>query len=154
MTPFQKILVPVDFGEAMQPALDLAIAVARRFDSDLTLVHAFDLAPFTSMTPFEPIIDIEPLVVAAEGELKKVLTKVRASWPKTECELRRGAPYEVILAVARAHASDLIVVGSHGRRGIARVLLGSVAERVVRLSPVPVLTVHPPAAAGATATAA
>ena len=146
MTSFQHILVPVDFGDAMQPAIDVALAVAKKFESRITLVNAFDVGPFATMTPFAPALDVEPLIAAAEKELKSSLTKVRADWPKTDAFFRRGAPYEAILESAKAHDCDLIVIGTHGRRGMARALLGSVAERVVRLSSIPVLTVHPPPA--------
>jgi nucleotide-binding universal stress UspA family protein len=144
MTPFEHVLVPVDFGDAMQPGIDLAVSLARSLDARITLLFAFDLSPFTTMTPFAPPIDVEPLIVASEKELKGVLAKVRALWPKTEAELRRGAPCDAILEAAKAHACDLVVIGSHGHRGMARALLGSVAEKVVRLAPIPVLTVHPP----------
>jgi nucleotide-binding universal stress UspA family protein len=154
MTPFQNILVPVDFGEAMQPAIDLAVALARSFDARLTLVTAFDLTPFTSVTPFTPAIDIEPLVASTEKELKSVLAKLRAAWPRSEAELQRGTAYDVILGSAKKHGCDLVVIGTHGRRGVARFLLGSVAERIVRLSPIPVLTVHPPPQGGEAASAA
>jgi nucleotide-binding universal stress UspA family protein len=154
MTPFQNILVPVDFGDAMQPGLDLAVALAQKFDARITLVNAFDLTPFTAMVPMAPPIDIEPLIASVEKELKKVLAATRTTWPKAEAELRRGSPYDVILDVAKAHGCDLIVIGTHGRRGLARVLLGSVAEKIVRLSPIPVLTVHPAPEARKAATAA
>jgi nucleotide-binding universal stress UspA family protein len=154
MTPFQHILVPVDFGDAMQPGIDLAVALARKLDARITLVTGFDLSPFTTLTPFAPPIDLEPLIAASERELQKVLAKTREAWPACDAELRRGAPYDVILDVARARHCDVIVIGSHGRRGLARALLGSVAEKVVRLSPIPVLTVHPKPSAGDAASAA
>jgi len=79
---------------------------------------------------------------------------VRAEGPRTDAVFRQGTPFDVILDVAKSEGCDLIVIGTHGRRGVARVLLGSVAERVVRLSPVPVLTVHPAPRAEKAATAA
>ena len=142
MTPFQHILVPVDFGDAMQPGIDLAIALARKLDAKLTLVNAFDLTPFTTMTPFAPPIDVEPLIAASERELKKVLAKVRAEWPNCDAELRRGPPCDTIIEAAKGHRCDVIVIGTHGRRGVARVLLGSVAEGVTRNAPCPVLLVR------------
>jgi nucleotide-binding universal stress UspA family protein len=143
MTPFQHLLVPVDFGDAMQPGIDLAVALARQLDARITLLFVFDLSPFTTMSPFAPPIDVEPLIVASEKELHGVLTKVRAQWPKAEAALRRGPPSDTIVEAAKAFGCDLVVIGSRGRRGVARALLGSVAEKVVRLSPIPVLTVHP-----------
>jgi nucleotide-binding universal stress UspA family protein len=143
MTRFQHILVPVDFGEAMHPAIDLAVALARKFEGQLTLVYAFDPSPFTAMAPLAPQIDVEPLIASAETELKKVLAQLRAQWPRSDSLLRRGLPCDVILEAAKQHGCDSMVIGTHGRRGMARFLLGSVAEKIVRLSSVPVLTVHP-----------
>jgi nucleotide-binding universal stress UspA family protein len=154
MALFQHILVPVDFGDAMRPGLDLAVALARSFDARITLVHAFDASPFTSMDPLSGQIDIEPLLTSAETELKGALVKLRAEWPKSEAVLRRAAACDAVLEVAKERHCDLIVVGTHGRHGVARLLLGSVAEKIVRLSPVPVLTVHPrPFAVGAASAA-
>jgi nucleotide-binding universal stress UspA family protein len=144
MTRFQHILVPVDFGAAMHPGIDLAVVLARKFDSRVTLVHAFDISPFTAISPLAtPVIDVEPLLETAEKELKDVLSKVRVEWPKSEAVIRRGRTEEVILDVAKGLGCGLIVIGTHGRRGVARVLLGSIAEKIVRMSPIPVLTVHP-----------
>ena len=143
MTLFQHVLVPVDFGEAMQAGIDVAVALAQKLDARMTLIYAFDLTPFAAITPFAPPIDLEPLIASSERELGKVLAKVRAEWPQTEAVLRRGPPCDAMLEVAEARGCDLIVIGTHGRRGVSRALLGSVAEKVVRMSPIPVLTVHP-----------
>ena len=128
----------------MQPGIDLAIPVAKKLDARVTLVHAFDVAPFMTLARLAPPIDVEPILASAERELAAVLAKTRAEWPKTDSAFRRGAPEEAILDAAKTLGCDLIVIGTHGRRGLSRVLLGSVAERIVRLSPVPVLTLRPP----------
>jgi nucleotide-binding universal stress UspA family protein len=154
MTLFQHILVPVDFGDAMQAGIDVAVGLAHKLDARITLVHAFDITPFAAMTPFAPPIDLEPLIASSERELSKVAAKVRAEWPQTETVLRRGSPCEAILEVGRARGCDLIVIATHGRRGVARVLLGSVTEKVVRTSLIPVLTVHPGRLAERTTSAA
>ena len=143
MLPFQHILVPVDFGAAMQPAIDAALLFARKFDAKVTLVNTFDVTAYSLITPFAPPIDVEPLILASEEELKKVTERVRAEWPKTESLFERGSAAEGIVEAAKTGNADLIVLGTHGRRGVSRLLLGSVAESVVRLSPIPVMTVHP-----------
>ena len=143
MTSFQNILVPIDFGDAMQPAIDLAVSLASKLDARLTLVNAFDMTPFMIATPYAPPIDMEPTVEAMERALRDVAAEVRKAWGKTESVLVRGTPMDVILETAAARGCDLIVIGSHGRHGFARVMLGSIAEKVVRFSPLPVLTVHP-----------
>ncbi len=143
MTSFQHILVPIDFGDAMQPGIDLAVGVARKLDAKITLLNTFDATPFTTLARFAPPVDVAPIIASCERELASVLAKVRADWPKSEAVFRRGPPQDAILEAAKSLGCDLIVIGTHGRHGVARVLLGSVAERIVRLSPVPVLTVHP-----------
>jgi nucleotide-binding universal stress UspA family protein len=77
----------------------------------------------------------------AQIALDRALEKTRATFPRAESVLVRGDPCEGILHVARERNADLIVMGTHGRRGLSRAFLGSVAERVVRTSPTPVLTV-------------
>ncbi len=155
MTPFQHILVPVDFGDAMQPGIDLAVTLARKFEARITLVNAFDLTPFTTMTPLAPMLDVEPAIVASEAELEEAARDdLEPTGQRPTPIFRRGTAYEAILAVAKDQGCDLIVLGTHGRRGVARLLLGSVAERIVRLSPIPVLTVHPAPAVEKAASAA
>jgi nucleotide-binding universal stress UspA family protein len=146
MKSFQHILVPIDIGDDVPFSVAMALGMARKFDARITLVHAFDLTPFLTTGPFAPPIDVEPVVAAAEKCLKSAKEKISTEWPKTEAVFQRGRPGDTILEVAKTHGCDLIVIGTHGRRGIARVLMGSVAERVVRLSPIPVLTVHPDSA--------
>ncbi len=143
MAPFKHILVPVDFGAAMQPAIELAVSLARRTDAHITLLNVFDITPFTSTSPFAAIIDVEPLIAAAESELQSLLAKVHEQWPKSEAVLYRGPAHEAILEAVKARGCDLLLLGTHGRAGMARAFMGSVAERIVRASPVPVLTVHP-----------
>ena len=154
MSPFQHILVPVDFGEATTPAVDLALSVARASDARVTLLHAFDVSPFVSTSPFMPPIDTGPIVTALEAEMKALAEKTRAKWAKTDSLVRSGNVQDIIAQVVKSLGCDLIVIGTHGRRGVSHALLGSVAEKVVRLSTVPVLTVRPPPPAKATANVA
>lgn len=143
MGPFQNILVPVDFGDATEPAIDLSTKLARVFDAQITLIHAFDVTPFMTMSPLVPPLDVEPVLASLEGEMKGLVERTRARWPRVEGLVRRGLVYQTVLDLAKARRCDLIIIGTHGRRGVAHVLLGSVAEKVVRLSTIPVLTVHP-----------
>jgi nucleotide-binding universal stress UspA family protein len=143
MIPFKQILVPIDFGVAMQPAIDLALALAEAAGAKVTLVHAFDVMPFTNVSPYAMQIDAEPILAGLERELKAVCERTRAKWRNVDAVIARGAPLDVILDTTKARECDLIVIGTHGRHGLSRALLGSVAERVVRSSLVPVLTVHP-----------
>ena len=154
MSPFRHILVPVDFGDATEPAIKLALSIADADDIPITLVHSFDISVFAAASPFAPPVDVEPILAAAERELRMLRERTQARHPRTDAVFRRGPPYDAILEVAQSLGCDLIVVGTHGRRGLSRALLGSVAERVVRLSTIPVLTVHPATATHAKASAA
>jgi nucleotide-binding universal stress UspA family protein len=89
-----------------------------------------------------PVDLVTPLADAADEQLAAVLPALRARHPGVEGLVRVGVPWEQILAAAAEVSAELVVVGTHGRRGLAHVVLGSVAERVVQLSPVPVLTVR------------
>lgn len=142
----KNILVPVDFGEASDAALDYAVDLAEGTDAKVFVLHTFEI----------PIVGLPDGVVAATAELtgrivnaaQKALDDLSKRYdgrkvPVTTI-LKQGDAREVILAEAKDLGADLIVIGTHGRRGIARALIGSVAESVVRTSPVPVLTVHGP----------
>jgi nucleotide-binding universal stress UspA family protein len=150
MTPFRHVLVPVDFGVATDAAVDAAVSLARAFGAKVTLFHAFDASPFVAVQPYAPVIDLEPVFASLEKTLAALRDRVaKSSGLPVEGVLVRGDVYAAIVEAAKSHHADLIVIGTHGRRGLAHALLGSVAEKVVRLAPVPVLTVHPaPAAAG------
>jgi nucleotide-binding universal stress UspA family protein len=154
MSRFAHILVPVDFGDATQPAVDLALSLATSFDAKVTLLYAFDVTPFVAPSAFMLPLDVEPIVASYEKELNALRDKTQARWAKLDAVLRQGNVYETILDVAKVRGCDLIVMGTHGRRGLSHALLGSVAEKIVRLSSVPVLTVRPAAAQAAKATAA
>lgn len=142
----KNILVPVDFGEASDAALDYAVDLAEGTDAKVFVLHTFEI----------PIVGLPDGVVAATAELtgrivnaaQKALddTLKRYAGRKVPVTaiLKQGDAREIILSQAKELGADLIVIGTHGRRGIARALIGSVAESVVRTSPLPVLTVHAP----------
>jgi nucleotide-binding universal stress UspA family protein len=136
---FRHILVPTDFGEPAEQALELAIELAQKFDSKLTLFHSYVLPSLPYTTGL--IMPMEEIANAAQKALESALARARTRYPKCEGLVQAGAAHERILAVAKETGADMIAMGTHGRRGVAHFMLGSVAERVVRLSPVPVLTV-------------
>ncbi|HEY4117828.1 MAG TPA: universal stress protein [Byssovorax sp.] len=154
MNGFQRILVATDFGESSAAAVDMAIDLATKFDAELTVAHVYEPpVPYDSGFGY-PAPMFADLGDMAAQELAKELARVKARYPRAVSMLRTGVAWEGTLAAAQQQRADLIVLGTHGRRGISRALLGSVAEKVVRLSPVAVLTVHgvapsiPKAAAG------
>jgi nucleotide-binding universal stress UspA family protein len=146
MSSFRHVLGATDFSECSKAALDAAIELAKRYGSALTLVHVFTLPIYPYMDIVPMTIDIEtPAREAASEGLHKALAAARTQLPSAEAVLKQaGAVWEQILATAREVGACLIVLGTHGRTGVSHALIGSVAERVVRHSPVPVLTVCRP----------
>jgi nucleotide-binding universal stress UspA family protein len=140
MSAFKHVLVATDLSDASTPAIDLAVSIARQGGAALTLVHACELPVFPEGLP--PVDYVTPLTTAAGRRLDELLAGLRDRCPDAKRVLKVGAPWEEILAAAAEVGADLVVVGTHGRRGLVHAMLGSVAERVVRLSPIPVLTVR------------
>jgi len=146
MAPFRHVLVATDFSECSNAALETGIELASRYGAALTLVHVFSLPVYPYMDIVPMAIDIQtPAREAASEELQKALATARAHLPSAQAVLKEdGATWEQILATAREAHADLIVLGTHGRTGVSHALIGSVAERVVRHSHVPVLTICVP----------
>ena len=146
MKPIKRILAPVDFSAAGQRALDEAMGLARTLGASVTLLHAYTLPqpiPDAGVAYGPEVIDA--LDLAARDRLDKLRDELRRGDAATPIDTRAvlGVAHEEIVAEARRGGYDLVVMGTHGRTGWRHLILGSVAERVVRLSPVAVLTVHP-----------
>lgn len=137
---FKHIVVPTDFGAAAQAALDLGISLAETYGAQLTLTHVFGVPMGYA---YDGIVSwpIDDLRRVATEELDKATVEAKSRFPGIKSYLGMGDVTQQILDLVAASRVDLIVMGTHGRRGISRVLLGSVAEKTVRLSSVPVLTV-------------
>jgi len=140
MINLKHVLVPTDFGAASEAALMYGRTLARRFGADLHLLHVMD------NTFLRPMAG-DPLAVKA-STYKLLHGKLTAA-DRADLHGRvvvevSDDPHDVIVEYAKAHGIDLIVMGTHGRHGAAHVLMGSVAERVVRSAPCPVLTVRQP----------
>jgi nucleotide-binding universal stress UspA family protein len=144
MSAFKHILVPTDFGKASQRALEVALELAVQNGAKLTLLHVYELPEKDDDIDFEhlPADRYRPFDQAVREPLDAALASARASLPTATALLRSGHPRERILEVTRESGVDLVVMGTHGHRGILHALIGSVAERIVQLSPVPVLTVR------------
>ena len=146
MSRFRRILHATDFSTASAPAFAEALALARQERAELRLVHV--------MTP--PAMFLEDSYLSArtfremqsrarravEARLARLLARARRAGVRAGADVREGLPAEEILRAARRRRADLIVVGTHGRSGFARAVLGSVAARVVTLARCPVLTVR------------
>ena len=140
---FHHILVPTDFSPTAQAALDLAVELARDSHALLTLVHAVELPVYSYDTLLAAPMDLyAPVRQAAQETLSKMLGEVQKQVPGAASILRPGRATDEIIDAVRTTGADLVVIGTHGRTGLTHLLLGSVAEKVVRASPVPVLTVH------------
>jgi len=139
---FRRILVPFDFGAPAERALGVAIEFARVCGASLTILYVHEV-PAHAYAGVDSTLAYSHTPVSAAGEerLDQLIRETKARYPSIEGLFRVGFPSDLILEVA-AGGYDLIVMGTHGRRGVARAALGSVAEKVVRLSTVPVLTVH------------
>jgi nucleotide-binding universal stress UspA family protein len=140
----KKILVPSDFAGPSRAAADVALELAQRFAVPLTVVHVYPVpATIYAGVPFVPVADyLQAFEDAAQSQLNSEAERLRGKGAEVNTVLKMGAPWEEILEMAKRLDVGLIVMGTHGRRGLPRALLGSVAEKVVRLSPVPVLTMH------------
>jgi nucleotide-binding universal stress UspA family protein len=145
MKPVQTILHPTDFSERSGHAFRYACLLARDLGARLVVLHV--LAPPPAAFAGE-LMSYVPPSDKTQDELWGKLHQVVAEEPGVEVEhfLEEGMPAEVILRVAETTPCDLIVMGTHGRTGLGRVLMGSVAEEVVRKAPCPVLTLKMPLA--------
>lgn len=152
MKPLRKILVPVDYSSHSKEAIRAAAELASRYDASITIAHVFELMTgveaslayalpegymlFTPQQIDDLAREYEKLLAGAKSEAEA------AGARKVETRELQGAPAFALLELAKAGGYDLIVMGTHGRRGIGRVMLGSVAEHVLREAPCPVLTVR------------
>jgi nucleotide-binding universal stress UspA family protein len=137
---FKRILVPTDFGEPAQRALEIAIELAGKLGASVTLLHVYPIV-FPVSYDEELTWPLEQIEKAAGKTLEAHLAKAKQRNASCEAILKAGSAAVEIVSVARQLKADLIVMGTHGRRGVSHLMLGSVAERVVRTAPVPVLTV-------------
>ena len=141
MFPIRKILCPTVFSDRSQPAFELACSLARDYGAELVVLH---VAQLPLLMPMEGVLVPTP-VDEAEASREQLET-IHADDPQVKLihRLAEGNAADEILAAASDLPADLIVMGSHGRSGLSRVLMGSVAEEVMRKSPCPVLTVKTP----------
>ncbi|MDR7554588.1 MAG: universal stress protein [Armatimonadota bacterium] len=143
----QRILAATDFSPGAEPALRWAMGLAARFDARVTLLHVLDLS-LGALAGLPPEMAAMPATIElaerVRAEAEEQMRRLAARFPDAVPLLREGTPRAAILEVAKEIGADLIVMGTHGRTGLAKVLFGSVAEHVVRHSPVPVLTVRQP----------
>jgi nucleotide-binding universal stress UspA family protein len=144
MALINKILVPTDFSDSAARALEYGAELATRFEIPMVLLHVYSnpvvAVPdgFIAMTP----VDVTELMTQLEKGLGEVRRRAQAlGVQQVHTVMVEGTPWDAIVRNAKDHHCDLVVMGTHGRGGIAHLLLGSVAEKVVRHAECPVLTV-------------
>jgi len=143
--PFRKILVPVDFSEHSALALQTAAELSRSYEASLAIVYVYE--PMAVAVPEGYLLFSESQLNRMFEEFHRGLAQQKqaaeaAGALRVETQLLHGFAGGEILAFAEQGGFDLIVMGTHGRRGLSHAFLGSVAERVVRSAPCPVLTVR------------
>ena len=139
-----KILVPLDFSDYSEQALHWAVGLAETWQAQILVLHVVPRTSYPVMvTGGFDIGDFEAgLRAGVEAQAKEFMAKVQNRGVPIEVRTLVGEPFHDICHTAEHEGSDLIVMGSHGRTGLSHVLLGSVAERVVRHAPCPVLVVR------------
>lgn len=144
MYDIKTIVCPVDFSPGSDRAADHAVSIAQKYGAALHLLHVYPIDVFVGPDgglTLTPEI-VKRIVEEATAGLEKLATPLRARGVDVHVEVRDGIAAEEIVRYAEKHKAELIVVGTHGRTGLSRMLVGSVAERIVRTSHVPVLTVR------------
>ena len=136
----RHILSPTDFSEHAKQAVTAAFGLAQRFGAKLSLLHVIEVPVYA----IEVALPLENLEREARRGLALLHPEAEAAHVDVARLVELGVPYQRILETARTEQVDLIVMATHGRTGLGHLFVGSVAERVVRLAPCPVLTIRPP----------
>ena len=144
MSAINRILVPTDFSAGSHAAVELACELGSRLGVPLLLMHAYAIPAYPLP---EGVVLATPeqaaeIVSKSSAALHKELDWVRARGVPVDSVIMEGDAFDAIVRVVKERGIDLIVMGTHGRRGVAHALLGSVAEKMVRRGPCPVLTVR------------
>jgi nucleotide-binding universal stress UspA family protein len=143
-----RILIPVDLSEGSRALIDYAIQLAKPFSSALEVIHAWEPPQYVApdllvASPGWNSQSLEKVAVdAATKELNELVAKVTGASVPIQHRVVVGEATSTILRVAEEGKHDLIIMGTHGRRGLPRLLLGSVAQKIVARAHCPVLTLH------------
>jgi nucleotide-binding universal stress UspA family protein len=140
----KTIMVPTDFGDASEAAIEYAIDLAKVLGAEVVLMHSFEI-PAVGFPDGALIATAEMTNRVLEGAqigLERQVSSYEDRGVRRRTVIKQGDAWRTVIATAEELGADLIVMGTHGRKGLPRALLGSVAEMVVRTAHVPVLTVH------------
>ena len=138
------ILVPTDFSDLSGYAFETAVSIARKADAPIHLLHVIEVPDYpeiTDITVFR-LLGTTNVLQEVENKLQDIATSDLCSDLQVSWSVDYDTPYEKIIATATEDVFDLVVIGSHGRKGVNRLLLGSTARKVMRYAPCPVLTVR------------
>lgn len=149
MFPFKKILVPTDFSEPSFCGLKMASEMAKHFDTEIVIVNVHKPIPQlpkprveSSETTFDISGYEKQIIKEAENNLVELGNEFLGEHPNLRVIVRKGEAAHEILKVAEEEKVDAIVIATHGRTGIAKIVFGSVAQRVVRRAKCPVVTIR------------
>jgi nucleotide-binding universal stress UspA family protein len=146
MKQVKKILFPIDFASNFEPLVPWVSTLAGKFEATVyVLFVAQDLTHFASFyVPHGNIEEFQQQAIdSAKKRMAAAVEEFSKKFPKVETCVELGVPAEKILAFAEKEKIDLIIMGAHGRTGLERAIFGSVANKVVKSAPCPVLTIHP-----------
>ena len=147
MISLKRILYPTDFSKYSLYAFDYAVSFAKQYGAKLFIVHVLPNYPLI-LGPEVTFVNVPKLEAATsehvQGEMTRLQEQCTAAGVETEALIMIGTPFVQIIEAARDKEVDLIVIATHGRTGVRHVLFGSVAERVVRMAPCPVLSIKHP----------
>lgn len=154
MIEIKRILAPTDFSAHSEKAVRYACSLAERLGAELHLIHVLSeiipAGPDPLLMPVMPPRFYEENEQQARQTLENLLKPTWGKPASVVSAVRWGSPVEAIVDYAQEQAADLIVIATHGRTGLSHVLLGSVAERIIREAPCPVLTIRNPERMGVT----
>ena len=143
MIDLKNVLLPVDFSESSLKATEYALSLVSNFRATLHMLHVIE-DPVVYLPMFEsyPVPTREQFETYAQDRLENWIAAEDSEGLKIELRWVHGKPFAEITSYAQENNIDLIIIGTHGRGAVTHLLLGSVAEKIVRKSPCPVLTVH------------
>jgi len=146
MIEIKTIIVPIDFSDVSSLIAKWAKEVAKKFDAKIILVHIIeDISTFEGMSPgAKTLHELEKTLIEGAQEYMQIfLSKYFSDFNQVKPIIAKGKIVEKIIEIAKENSADLIIIGTHGRKGLDKIIFGSVAEGIVKYSPIPVLTINP-----------
>jgi nucleotide-binding universal stress UspA family protein len=145
MQEIRRIIVPVDFQKYTEDLADFAIGVAQKLAAEITFFHVVENVVFyADFVPTNFALNEEEMLIHAKKKMNALVENSKTSWTQCTGQVSRGDVVDSILDYTEDEGLDLVVMGTHGARGIEKILLGSVAERIIKRSKCPVLIFKSP----------